>query len=85
MRKLRTIHTMDVRGRFVLRHSSQICPSFSVPEHTEAHGGVVMMTTPFLFARTSFPSTPGSSSNGWKPSSLFRKGAHAHIGPQRGI
>jgi hypothetical protein len=25
MRKLRTIHTMDVRGRFALRHSSQIC------------------------------------------------------------
>jgi hypothetical protein len=25
MRELRTIHTMDVRGRFVLRHSSQIC------------------------------------------------------------
>jgi hypothetical protein len=25
MHKRRTIHTMDVRGRFVLRHSSQIC------------------------------------------------------------
>ncbi len=40
MRKLRTIHTMDVRGRFVLRHSSQICPSSVCPERTEARGAL---------------------------------------------
>jgi hypothetical protein len=37
MRKLRTIHTMDVRGRFVLRHSSQICLGAS---NTWAYGAL---------------------------------------------
>jgi len=40
MRKLRTIHTMDVRGHFALRHSSQICPSFVCREHAEARGAL---------------------------------------------
>lgn len=40
MRKLRTIHTMDVRGHFALRHSSQICCEFRVLPHTEARGAL---------------------------------------------
>jgi hypothetical protein len=40
MRKLRTIHTMDVRGRFVLRRSSQICLGLGCLEHAEARGAL---------------------------------------------
>jgi hypothetical protein len=40
MRKLRTIHTMDVRGHFALRHSSQICLGVVCAEHAEARGAL---------------------------------------------
>nr|RZI34116.1 hypothetical protein BJQ95_03580 [Cryobacterium sp. SO1] len=40
MRKLRTIHTMDVRGHFALRHGSQICCEFGCRKHAEASGAL---------------------------------------------
>jgi hypothetical protein len=36
MRELRTVHTMDVRGSFVLRHSSQTCQSHVRPHRVVA-------------------------------------------------
>ncbi|MDQ1579244.1 MAG: hypothetical protein QOF36_1082 [Microbacteriaceae bacterium] len=40
-----SVHTMDARGLFHLRHSSQTCH-----HHRVAQMGAVLVTVPFLFA-----------------------------------
>ena len=80
MHELRAVHTMDVRGRSAFRHSCQTYLS-----HAVAAGRCHCDSALFVCPLNPCSLASDRSSNGWKPSSLLRKGAYAHTGPQRGV